>query len=803
VTLTAEVQLDPEMKALLGNLVPHLEAARFIAALTGSGDAAVTFQTFTDVTAWREAKANDGDFPRNSPVPWSLDSKGKPRDPLARVLHGTRAQRWDELVDLNSQGAGIFIMVNEGDLQGRTAKNVRAPRALFVEDDSGTLTPAALGLAPSIVVQSKKGLHIYWRLRPGEALSQFTPAQAALAAALKTDPVVKDPARVLRVPGFFHMKNRADIFPVRIVQVSDATYTIDEVLEGNGATLQPERPPEPASRANVSEAPAGDPRFLLARARAWLAKRDPAKEPGRNDAAFKAACGVRDFGISQDEVLDLMKVWNKSNVPLLPEGELKDVVADAFKYAKGSPGSKPDRPRNDATGSAAPPRGTRPQPAAEAPDELAALNEKYFIIEEGGKHFVACEWLDPMRKRRALKRYTFEEFRKRLLGQVIVLGEGRNRRVRRLADAWLEWERRRQYLGGVVFDPAGTTQGDVFNLWRGWPIEPAVGDWTIIREHIRDVLCGGDGDLNAYVVGWLRRLVQRPDQPGEVVLVFRGLQGSGKTILGNAVRRMFGQHALAVASPRAVVGQFNAHLRDLVFLLANEAVFAGDRASTSVLKSIATDETLFIEQKGIDVVEVPNFLHIMMTTNADWAVPVARDDRRFAVFDVSRRRVGNRSYFRDVYAAVNNDAVIGAMLFDLLDAQLDGFEVRDIPETSARHEQMVHSLEGEQAWLFHVLGLGTLGAGATAWSPWASTRVLQESHEVWARNGKYRNPTDPVTLGKYLARFFRSLRPRKDNPDRERGYWLGSLDEARAQFCKVMSLPANVFPDDVADVEEA
>lgn len=437
---------------------------------------------------------------------------------------------------------------------------------------------------------------------------------------------------------------------------------------------------------------------------------------------------------------------------------------------------------------------------AEAPAELIELNEQFFIIEEGGKHFVATEWHDTVRNRRAIKRYTFEEFRKRYLGQQVRIG----RRDLPLAKAWLEWSDRRQYLGGVVFDPSPRIPPpDVFNLWRGWPIAPLRGDWSILRDHIHDVVCAGDDDLFKYFVSWMARLVQYPNRPGEVVPVLRGRQGAGKSVAGNALRRLFGQHAMAVSSPRAVTGQFNAHLRDLVFLLANEAFFAGDRASVSTLKALITDETLFIEQKGVDAIEVPNMLHVLMTTNSEWAVPVALDDRRFFVLDVSSHRVGDRTYFRELHEAIESDCVIAAMLHDLLSQPLDGFEVRDIPATTARYEQMIHSLETEQGWLFHILALGSLGSDIGDWQPWVSTRMLQESHETWAKNGRFRQVTDPATLGKFLGRFFTPKRPRMGNSERERGYQFGSLAEARARFCEVMKLPPDTFPaDDDASASE-
>src|SRR5712671_6789615 len=80
---------------------------------------------------------------------------------------------------------------NEARDHGRREENVRALRALFVDDDSGELTSQALELTRSITVRSKRGLQTHWLLREGEPLQRFTPAQLALAEKLGTDPTVK------------------------------------------------------------------------------------------------------------------------------------------------------------------------------------------------------------------------------------------------------------------------------------------------------------------------------------------------------------------------------------------------------------------------------------------------------------------------------------------------------------------------------------------------------------------------------------------------------------------------------------
>lgn len=139
------------------------EAEVFIKALTGSLDTPVTWQLFD------EAKVS-----------------GEKDLSLSCYFHGTLAERWNELVSANRRGAGIFLMVNEGDLHGRSISNVRAPRALFIDEDGvdpksgqakrledkATFGVEGEGLfhgkPPSITVDARAGEHNYWVLVTGQ-----------------------------------------------------------------------------------------------------------------------------------------------------------------------------------------------------------------------------------------------------------------------------------------------------------------------------------------------------------------------------------------------------------------------------------------------------------------------------------------------------------------------------------------------------------------------------------------------------------------------------------------------------------
>ena len=67
-------------------------------------------------------------------------------------------------------------------------------------------------------------------------------------------------------------------------------------------------------------------------------------------------------------------------------------------------------------------------------------------------------------------------------------------------------------------------------------------------------------------------MVQRPERQAETAIVMRGeKEGTGKGILARALLYLMGQHGYAISNAKHLTGQFNAHLRDCVFLFGDEA----------------------------------------------------------------------------------------------------------------------------------------------------------------------------------------------------------------------------------------
>lgn len=141
------------------------------------------------------------------------DKKNQSKN-VSRVFHGTLIQHQDTLTKLNAQGAGIFVMVNQGDglihspnKTCRTNANITRIRSMFVDLDGAPLDPVLRAESPpDMIIESSPGRwHAYWLVKDCP-LDQFSIAQVELAKKFSGDPSVKDLARVLRLPGFYHQK---------------------------------------------------------------------------------------------------------------------------------------------------------------------------------------------------------------------------------------------------------------------------------------------------------------------------------------------------------------------------------------------------------------------------------------------------------------------------------------------------------------------------------------------------------------------------------------------------------------------
>jgi P4 family phage/plasmid primase-like protien len=339
------------------------QTKRFLEALSSKlpGDHSFTFQTFGDGKHRKKIKE------------------------LRRIRHGTLEEHAEELKKLNRKGAGIFVTVNMTDGNGREEENITGLRAAFVDADNIDLLevfekdPDVDNCYPNILVKSKRGYHAYWLLDRWEAKESFTPLQLALIEKFGTDPEPRDLSRVMRLPGFFHMKDEPTEIcskedfkkaiqegratPVTLERVEtfcDVTghekngelrdgdrrgYRISRLVELLNLTVPDITPawkkqgyvPKPTTSS--SHFP---PEFRLYLAENYLHRIvPPTKGSGDAHETVGSACRVgHDFGVDMEAYWPILREWGARCNPPFVESDLRYEFETFLKATKYPPGTK-------------------------------------------------------------------------------------------------------------------------------------------------------------------------------------------------------------------------------------------------------------------------------------------------------------------------------------------------------------------------------------------------------------------------------------------------------------------------------
>jgi hypothetical protein len=271
---------------------------------------------------------------------------------------------------------------------------------------------------------------------------------------------------------------------------------------------------------------------------------------------------------------------------------------------------------------------------------------------------------------------------------------------------------RREFFGLTADPRAPRRKGKLYSTWRGFTLKPEPGKWTLMRAHILDQLCNDNQENFNYFISWLAHMVQNPGEKLSTAVVLRGPRGCGKSTVGYWMRDMIGpRHSKKISAQDHITGKFNKHLDGTVFVLIEEAIWAGNKSSEGVLKDLISGNSLMVEGKGRDALERSNFTRWMFTTNEDWAVPAGKDERRFFVLncDGPMARSPNPLVAEAYFDALNDEANnggIAAMLADLHTWDWTQVDLRRPPVTAGLKDQMGQSLDDGAQWLLTAVELG-------------------------------------------------------------------------------------------------
>lgn len=520
------------------------------------------------------------------------------------------------------------------------------------------------------------------------------------------------------------------------------------------------------------------------RALNYLATAAGAPQGTRGSTAYKVAARLKDFGCTEDEALLLMDLqWNAKCEPSMPDEELAESVAHAYRYGRDPQGSAaPEAIFPAVADTPEPPSGeaVKLHPFAEINKEYAFVKTGAYILQEttdedGG--FIT-------------ERLTVMEFHAWFANKPWVKAE---EKARPISMHWMEWAQRRQY-DGVVFSPERDLGPRWYNLWRGFSVAPAPvaqhPALAMFLEHARENVCNGNATLFNWLMGYFAHLVQRPWEKPLVAIVFKGKKGSGKNALIERVGYLLGVHFLVADDERYLLGNFNSHLEANLCFVLDEAAWAGDKKAEGRLKGLITGTKRLIEHKGKEPRSKKSLSRIVVLGNEDWLVPATQDERRFAVFHLGDGRLQDRQFFIDMRVGMEKGGYAHLLRY-LLDFDLSTMDVDAAPNTLALTEQKIASLEPLPQWWYDCLILGQIAGGdwAGEWPKVISSGRLRDAYYRWARG---RNIRSRLENEDSFGRAFKKLAPsfikkrrggKLEMGDTSYGYINPGLNALRADWC--------------------
>lgn len=168
---------------------------------------------------------------------------GDPRHGTPAAARKANKLNWKEVERYQNDGYGVYFVINSG---GHADKDVQQGRALFCEWDDRPIEDQIFAWQelklpePTMQVSTRKSVHNYWRADLTK--EQWIELQQDLLAYTQSDQKLKNPSRVLRLAGCWHIKPGCEPVRCDIIHQSGKVYTYEELRAIIPQRQEPEQP---------------------------------------------------------------------------------------------------------------------------------------------------------------------------------------------------------------------------------------------------------------------------------------------------------------------------------------------------------------------------------------------------------------------------------------------------------------------------------------------------------------------------------------------------------------------------------
>jgi hypothetical protein len=243
---------------------------------------------------------------------------------------------------------------------------------------------------------------------------------------------------------------------------------------------------------------------------------------------------------------------------------------------------------------------------------------------------------------------------------------------------WLSDENIRFYNNVDYYPTMDMCPENTFNLWNDFPIKSIPldkdADTSLLHFHLKTLLKGDEKDID-WFLNWLAHIVRFPHKKTEVAVVLYDKQfGTGKSMIAEEfLKKIIGiKKMIVTCKTDKVFGKFTNTQGKLLCVL-NEASGKETFELNEVIKESITGKTIEMEKKGIDSIQISDYLNYIITTNNLNCIKLEEGDRRFMVFNTSSKMKGDVEYFNKLASVLDDDIIMRKFYEELMNRDLSNF----------------------------------------------------------------------------------------------------------------------------------
>lgn len=597
------------------------------------------------------------------------------KDLPAHNHRGTLRDIWPTLIDYNARGYGIFVTINalgnQADEKGRIVcelSNVQYIRAhvvdldnLLTAQDSYTRAVATYPQPHFAVQTSSQKYHLYWLVEPYVGNDYYTLIQRKLRQLYDGDRSVIDATRVLRVPGFYHLKGEPYLVTCWGIH-NGARWNVAQIA----ATLE---------HVNVLDhvgmrSPLGDPQ-MAAPSIDWLRFALYLLNPNELDRSewMSISAAFKQSGWTLADEITLLSIWQDwcaqyakndigENLKLWHSFRETEVGWAAFerrtvvkahmmhyglqhtpKVTQGvAQVSEPVIGGDNSVGAVPTHPTYRPSVTQAQLDALPELlggdecklwfHDCYFISRSGeifgprgrymnstqfnglygGKHFIIT----------ANGKITDEPWKAALRSTVFTIPKVDH--VRFLPD---------QIPFSIIKDRMGRAG---LNTYIPINYDAVEGDVSLWLQHVEKILpVQRDREI---FYSYLAHCVKYPGHKIPWAFLLQSAEGIGKTVFYEVMKHALGDMYVYTPKAQELVtsgSKFNAWMRGKLCIVVNEIKVDERRELIEILKPMITDTPVEVQAKGVDQEMEDNPANWLLFSNFKDAVPISKNGRRYCI----------------------------------------------------------------------------------------------------------------------------------------------------------------------------